>query len=180
MPSLCVCWHHFQLMRYCCRGMWTCLLILEACHSKWRWLFLVWNTWILSYLYSHRGEYLQLLALDYALGFSLSRRIRKKYWIIWVVCIWYCLCWKLSAPCFVSVQTFSFVRSVDVRSMYSRQITNKYGANISSCKNSTKISIKLASPSGEQTITFVFLLSIIVAVTVYRRESTAVRIPSLH
>ena len=31
-PSLCVHWHRFQSMRYCCRGMWTYLLISKACH----------------------------------------------------------------------------------------------------------------------------------------------------
>ena len=24
-------------MRYCCRGMWNCLSVLESCHISWRW-----------------------------------------------------------------------------------------------------------------------------------------------
>ena len=30
-----VCWHGFQYMRYCYRGMGNCLLILEVCHLLW-------------------------------------------------------------------------------------------------------------------------------------------------
>ena len=48
MPSLGVCQHHFQLMRYYYQGMWTCLLILKACHFQWRWL-IVLNTCTLVY-----------------------------------------------------------------------------------------------------------------------------------
>ena len=31
-PSLCICWNHFQLMRYCSGGMWTGLLFQRFIH----------------------------------------------------------------------------------------------------------------------------------------------------
>ena len=51
-PPLVLCWHHFQLMRYCCCGMGTCFLILENYH-----------TCTLVYLCSHWGQCLLLLTL---------------------------------------------------------------------------------------------------------------------
>ena len=40
----CVSWYPFQLMRCCCRGTWTGLLIFEACHLQCRWFIFVSNT----------------------------------------------------------------------------------------------------------------------------------------
>ena len=45
-------------------------------------------------------------------------------------------------------------------------IMNRYGDNVSSCRAPATMSKKSVSPSCEQTLTFVFLYSIIMAVTV--------------
>ena len=66
---------------------------------------------------------------------------------------------------FLSVKPFSFICSIDVWSMYFMQIINKCVANVSPCKTPVIMS-KSMSPFGERTISFVFLSSIIIAVTV--------------
>ena len=66
-----------------------------------------------------------------------------------------------------SIKTFSFIRSIEVRSAKSRQFINKYGANVSPCRTPVIKSKTSVSPLVEQTIAFVFLQSIIIAVIVY-------------
>ena len=102
-------------MRCCCWDMWTCLLILEACHLEWRLLFLVENTYFilkaLFYLYSCRSQCLLLLAPGFAAGIWLWKvftRIARSsaYSASVIVSAWYHLL-------FVSfnVKSFSFISS---------------------------------------------------------------------
>ena len=49
MLYLCLCWHHFHLMRYCYQGIWTGLLISEVYHLMRTWHHLDLN-WALFYL----------------------------------------------------------------------------------------------------------------------------------
>ena len=44
MLYLYVCWHFFQLMRYCYRCVWIDQLISVTCRLTWRWLYLVKNS----------------------------------------------------------------------------------------------------------------------------------------
>ena len=67
---------------------------------------------------------------------------------------------------FAKVKPFSFIKSIDVWSTKCRQIINRYGANVSPCITYMTMSKKSVSSSSEQTFTFVFLYSIILAVMV--------------
>ena len=50
---------------------------------------------------------------------------------------------------------------------------NRYGDNLSPCKTLVTVSMKLVSPSDEWTIVFIFLWSVIIAVTVSLGRSFA-------
>ena len=59
-----------------------------------------------------------------------------------------------------------FIRSIGVRSTKSGQIMNIYAVTVSPCKTIAIMSKKSVSPSGERSITFVFLWSFNIVVTV--------------
>ena len=71
--------------------------------------------------------------------------------------------YKTSASCFFffvfflfffNVNRFSFIRSTDVRCTKSREIKNRYDANVSPCKTTMTLLKKLLSLSGKRTIVF--------------------------
>ena len=59
------------------------------------------------------------------------------------------------ASCIFGIKSFSFIRSINVQRMKSRQIINKYSA-IDPCKSPATISKKSVSPSSEQTVILCF------------------------
>ena len=76
------------------------------------------------------------------------------------------------------MKLFSFIKSIDARSTYSRQSLNKYGANFSLCRTRATTT-KSMSSSGEQTIAFVVLEIIIIAVIVSLKTPYASSIGSI-
>ena len=56
-----------------------------------------------------------------------------------------------------SVKPFSFITPIDIQSMHSRQIINRYGTDVFLCRILVTMSKKSVSRSGEQTFTFIFL-----------------------
>ena len=53
----------------------------------------------------------------------------------------------------------------------SRKIINRFGTNVSPCRTPATMSKKSVSPSDERTLTFVFLMTITMAVTVFFQET---------
>ena len=53
---------------------------------------------------------------------------------------------------FANLKPFSFIKFIDVLSTLSRQIINRYGANVSPCSIPATMSKKSVSPSGERTL----------------------------
>ena len=111
--SLGVCWHHFQLRRCCCQGMWSNPLILGGCHLEWRWF--LFKIYVLCFICIHieaNASHCFLLAIqkEFCFGFCIC----MKRTIVCVVCIY----WVLSASClFLNMKPFSFIWSNDVRTM---------------------------------------------------------------
>ena len=91
--------------------------------------------------------------------FGLGWCIYRKRYIICIVCI-------CNSFCLFCEKIFSFIRSIDVRSTSSRQIRNSEGVFVSSSRTPAKILKKSVPPSFEGTLTFVFLQSFVMAVTV--------------
>ena len=99
--------------------------------------------------------------------FGIGRWIWTKCKIICVVCVCHIFYEISCLPClFLRVKPFSFIKSIDVHSTSSRQIINIYATNVIPCKNPASMSKKLIFSSDEQTLAFVFIESIIIAVAV--------------
>ena len=230
-------------MRYCYRAIWTCLLISDACHLKWKWL-LSFKTHELCFICIHVETNAPCCLLQVMQqGLDLGRCIQKKCSVICVVSICYsfcrisstfCLfyavhCWrsrdelisdvllwtptcgraKAGRPARTYIQQIcedtgcspedlpeamndrekwrERVRDIRARGttwwwwwwwwlwnhflldLLTFEVTSLgrlYVADVHPGKISAKMAQKSRSPSGEWTISFVFLLSIIIAVTV--------------
>ena len=73
-------------------------------------------------------------------GLIFGRCICKKHYVIYIVCVSNSFC-RLSSPsCFFSVKEFSFIRSIVIQSTSSRQIINRYEANVSPRRTSVTTS----------------------------------------
>ena len=66
-------------------------------------------------------------------GFGLSGCICQKGYVIGVVCVRKSFCGVSSGSFFANVNPFSFTKSIEVLRTESRQIINRYGANVSFC-----------------------------------------------
>ena len=87
-------------MRYCLWGMWTCLLILEACYFERRWLLFVSNTSTRFYLRSHGDQCFQLLTLSKIVFAGTYGILKKKSIYLFLddpfkntdlICVSYCV-----------------------------------------------------------------------------------------
>ena len=58
---------------------------------------------------------------------------------------------------FASLKPFYFIKSIDVLSTYSRQIINRYGANVSPCSTPATMLKLSVSPSDKRTFTFIIM-----------------------
>ena len=56
-----------------------------------------------------------------------------------------------------NINSYSFIRSINIRSTQFKQSINKYSSNVYPCKTPATISKKLVSPKGKRTIAFVFM-----------------------
>ena len=84
--------------------------------------------------------YHQLLVPDYVEGFGLGESICQKHYVIGVaptviVCAGYPL-----LLFFASLKPFSFIKSIDVLSTLSKQMINRYEANVCPCSTPSKMS----------------------------------------
>ena len=96
-------------------------------------------------------------------GFGLGRYTCQKHY----VCVPNSLYWVLSASGLFCVKAFSFIWSIDVRNMYSRQIINIYGASVSPNRIPATMSKKSVSPSCERTFTLMFFQAAVVSIVLY-------------
>ena len=143
-------------MRYCYRGMWTCQLILEVCHLKWRWLLFIQN--MNSVLFAFTKNPMLLAACSRRCSRDSTREgvfARNAWSCVKIVSVLVFLRYHSLLAFFFSVKPSSFIRCIDVQTFQARLIINKYVVNVSSYDN-----VK------EQTIALVFYQSIIIAVTV--------------
>ena len=89
-------------------------------------------------------------------GFSLSRCIWLKHYIMCIVCIRNSLCEGIII-CFLSFLVENYFLLLDLlmfKAFYSRHIMNRYLADVSPCRIPATISEKFVSPSGEQAFYF--------------------------
>ena len=136
MPSLVVYWCRFTQIRCCFRGMWTFPLVSENHLLVWDVSFMILiKVYVSLFICIHmvaNASWCPLLTIQQR--FSLSECICQKRYIISVVHFRNCLCGVSSASCLCQCKDLFFIKSIDVRSNGSRQIMNRYKANVSPCR----------------------------------------------
>ena len=116
--------HHFQVMRYCYRGMSIDRLCFKLPALCWKGSFFQKNS-VLSFI----GIYVGANAFRFLLQamlyeFSLHNSIGEKCTVIFVVCV----CHSFRGIAFFNAKSLSFIRYMNVWSI------NWYRANLSPCK----------------------------------------------